>query len=250
MSATLTQKDTCYFSHDANAKDDYKCMLLIDQMGLEGYGIFWVLVETLREQKDYKYPLQLIPSLARKYNTTTAKMETVINAYGLFEIDSQSFFFSGSLNRRMNFLEQKREKIVAASRKGVEARKAKQQQLLELSGYDSNNHRLTDGQPSKEKESKEKESKESKEKETLSRESGDERDNFKNLQSFKSHFIAQNTNMPFYTQGIGFLPSTPFKINESGYIVNMVNDKIISKEEALKVWEYLFNFYQNQKIGA
>lgn len=158
MSATL-QKDTCYFSHDANAKDDYKCMLLIDQMGLEGYGIFWVLVETLREQKDYKYPLQLVPSLARKYNTTNAKMETVINAYGLFEIDAQSFFFSGSLNRRMNFLEQKREKIVAASLKGVEAKKAKKQQLLELSGYDSTNHRLTDGQPSKEKESKEKESK-------------------------------------------------------------------------------------------
>lgn len=159
MSATL-QKDTCYFSHDANAKDDYKCMLLIDQMGLEGYGIFWVLIETLREQKDYKYPLQLVPSLARKYNTTQAKMETVINAYGLFEIDAQSFFFSGSLNRRMSFLEQKREKLVAASRKGVEAKREKQNQLiLELSQIDSINHRLTDGQPSKEKESKLKESK-------------------------------------------------------------------------------------------
>jgi hypothetical protein len=159
MSAAL-QKDTCYFSHDANAKDDYKCMLLIDQMGLEGYGIFWVLIETLREQKDYKYPLQLVPSLSRKYNTTQAKMETVINAYGLFDIDDKNFFFSGSLNRRMSFLEQKREKLVAASRKGVEAKRQKQNQLLlELSETDSTNHRLTDGQPSKEKESKEKESK-------------------------------------------------------------------------------------------
>jgi hypothetical protein len=242
MSATL-QKDTCYFSHDANAKDDYKCMLLIDQMGLEGYGIFWVLVETLREQKDYKYPLQLVPSLARKYNTTNAKMETVINAYGLFEIDAQSFFFSGSLNRRMNFLEQKREKIVAASLKGVEAKKAKKQQLLELSGYNSTNHRLTDGQPSKEKESKEKEKKENK---TLSRES----DIFKNLQSFKSHFISKNTNVPFYTQGIGYEVSTPFKINESGYITNTISGKILTADEAFKVWEYLFNFYLNQKIGA
>lgn len=246
MSATL-QKDTCYFSHDANAKDDYKCMLLIDQMGLEGYGIFWVLVETLREQKDYKYPLQLVPSLARKYNTTNAKMETVINAYGLFEIDAQSFFFSGSLNRRMNFLEQKREKIVAASLKGVEAKKAKKQQLLELSGYNSTNHRLTDGQPSKEKESKEKESKENK---TLSQESEQERDIFKNLQSFKSHFIYKNTNVPFYTQDIGYEPATPFKINESGYVVNMVSGKMLTPDEALKIWEYLFYFYQNQKIGA
>lgn len=160
MSNYSTKKDTCYFSHDANAKDDYKCMLLIDQMGLEGYGIFWVLVETLREQKDYKYPLQLVPSLARKYNTTQAKMETVINAYGLFELDGQNFFFSGSLNRRMAHMEHKREKIIAASQKGVAAKRAKQeQQLLELSEKDSTNHRLTIGQPSKVKESKVKERK-------------------------------------------------------------------------------------------
>ncbi|OHE05411.1 DUF4373 domain-containing protein [Sulfurimonas sp. RIFOXYB12_FULL_35_9] len=159
MSATL-QKDTCYFSHDANAKDDYKCMLLIDQMGLEGYGIFWVLVETLREQKDYKYPLQLVPSLARKYNTTQAKMETVINAYGLFDIDTQSFFFSGSLNRRMSFFEQKKQQQIEAGKRGVAAKKAKQEQLfLGLSDYDSTNRPLTDPQAIKEKESKEKESK-------------------------------------------------------------------------------------------
>lgn len=76
---------------------------------------------------------------------------------------------------------------------------------------------------------------------------GKERDIFKNLQSFKSHFITKNTNVPFCTQGIGFETSTPFKINESGYIVNMVNSKIIAKEEALKIWEYLFNFYKTQK---
>ena len=40
-------KDAYYFSHDSNAKDDPKCMVLIDQLGLEGYGIFWVLIETL-----------------------------------------------------------------------------------------------------------------------------------------------------------------------------------------------------------
>ena len=142
MSAIL-QKDNFYFSHDANAKDDYKCMLLIDQMGLEGYGIFWVLIETLREQKNYKYPLQLVPSLSRKYNTTQAKMETVINAYGLFELDLDSFFFSGSLNRRMSFFEQKKAQQIEAGKKGVVAKKAKQEQqkqlLLELSEENSTN---------------------------------------------------------------------------------------------------------------
>lgn len=241
MNAQL-QKDSCYFSHDANAKDDYKCMLLIDQMGLEGYGIFWVLIETLREQKDYKYPLQLVPSLARKYNTTQAKMETVINAYDLFNIDDQSFFFSGSLNRRMQFFEHKKQQQIEAGKKGVAAKKAKrEQQLLELSYHHSTNRPLNDPQAIKEKETKRKESKLNK---TLSNESEDERDIFSNLQSFKSHFIDKNINTPFYTQGIGYEPTTRFKINESGYIVNMVSQKIMTKEEALKVWEYLYGYYK------
>ena len=32
------KKDAYYFSHDSNAQDDPKCMLLIDQLGMEGYG--------------------------------------------------------------------------------------------------------------------------------------------------------------------------------------------------------------------
>ena len=137
MSSTL-QKNSCYFSHDANAKDDYKCMLLIDQMGLEGYGIFWVLIETLREQNNYRYPLQLVPSLSRKYNTTQAKMETVINAYDLFKVDNENFFFSGSLDRRMQFFETKKQQQIEAGKKSAAIRKAKkEQQLLELSSNDS-----------------------------------------------------------------------------------------------------------------
>lgn len=54
-------KDAYYFTHDSNAKDDPKCALLIDQLGMEGYGIYWMLIEVLRDQPDYKYPLALLP---------------------------------------------------------------------------------------------------------------------------------------------------------------------------------------------
>ena len=74
-------KDAYYFPHDSNAKDDPKCVLLIEQLGLEGYGIFWVLIETLRDQPEYKYPLQLLPALARRYNTTAEKMKTVVGIW-------------------------------------------------------------------------------------------------------------------------------------------------------------------------
>ena len=47
-------KNNSWFSHDSNAKDDEKMMFLIEELGLEGYGIYWVLVEKLREEKGYK----------------------------------------------------------------------------------------------------------------------------------------------------------------------------------------------------
>ncbi len=122
-------KDEFWFSHASDAKDDPKCMLLIEQLGLEGYGIFWVLVEVLRQQKNYTYPLALIGPLSRKYNTTQAKMEVVVKEFGLFELDDSSFFFSHSLNRRMEALEQAKEKKrLAGIKSGQSRRKKKNEQ--------------------------------------------------------------------------------------------------------------------------
>lgn len=112
-----------YFSHDSNAKDDPKCMLLIDQLGLEGYGIFWILIEVLRDQPEYKYPISLIPILARRYNTTAEKMSTVIKNYGLFNFDEQNNFFSLSLNKRMNKIQNSIEQRRMAGLASAEKRK-------------------------------------------------------------------------------------------------------------------------------
>ena len=121
----MKTKDTYWFRHDSNAKDDFKCMILIEQLGCEGYGIFWILVETLREQKDYRYPFYLLGALARKYNTTQAKVETVVKEYGLFEIDIDSFFFSHSFNRRMENLDKIKEQRRIAGLKSGANRKIK-----------------------------------------------------------------------------------------------------------------------------
>lgn len=90
-----------YFSHDANAHDDPKCMLLIDQMGLEGYGIFWILIEVLRIEPDMRYPFNLLPILAKRYNTSAEKMLTVVTKYNLFQIENDEFFYSESLQKRI-----------------------------------------------------------------------------------------------------------------------------------------------------
>ncbi|MFW0712794.1 DUF4373 domain-containing protein [Aliarcobacter butzleri] len=127
------KKETCYFSHDANAKDDFKIMLLIEELGLEGYGIFWILIETLREQQNYKYPLKLLSVLARKYNTTLVKLEVVVRNYYLFEIEDECFFFSKSLNRRMEVMHKAIEqRKIAGQISAIRRKKKLEEQLKQL----------------------------------------------------------------------------------------------------------------------
>lgn len=146
-------KDAYYFSHDSNAKDDPKCMLLIDQLGLEGYGIFWVLVEILRDQPEYKYPTNLIPIIARRYNTTSEKMKAVVLNYGLFTVDEDDNFFSLSLNNRMQHLASVREKRRIA---GIASGKVRKQKALNKCSTNVQ-HKQNKNEQSKVKESKVKE---------------------------------------------------------------------------------------------
>lgn len=94
------KKDAYYFSHDANAQDDPKIMLLIDQMGMEGYGIFWALIEKLRAEKNFMLPLCVCNAFAKRWGTSKEKVETVINAYNLFKIHKE-YFFSDRLKKSM-----------------------------------------------------------------------------------------------------------------------------------------------------
>lgn len=120
-----------YFSHDSNAKDDPKIIKLIDALGLEGYGAFWVLIELLREQPNLRLPIASIPRICRTFGITTPKMESVIYHFELFSNDGE-YFFSPSLLKRM--LEMK-EKYTARSLEGWKTRLQNtdnQQNLLEV----------------------------------------------------------------------------------------------------------------------
>jgi hypothetical protein len=95
-----------YFGHDANAQDDPKCLFLIDQMGMEGYGIYWALIEKLRNETESKLPMAIVPFFAKRWGTSKEKIETVIKNYGLFVIE-EAHFFSESLIRRLDELSER-----------------------------------------------------------------------------------------------------------------------------------------------
>lgn len=102
-------KDAYYFSHDSNARNDQKCLKLRRVLGMEGYGIFWVLVEMLRDATDYKLPLDVIPDIAYETRVSEEKILAVINNFDLFEVDGGQFF-SLRLIRSMELMQIKSEK--------------------------------------------------------------------------------------------------------------------------------------------
>lgn len=116
-------KQTSWFRHDSNAKDDHKIVVLIDRLGMEGYGTFWVLIETLREQTDYTYPLSLVPILARRSGGDKDVMMRVITDYDLFEVTDDDLFYSPSLLRRMSAYDDIVEKKRLAGKRSGEIRK-------------------------------------------------------------------------------------------------------------------------------
>lgn len=118
-------RENIYFSHDANAMSDPKCMLLVDQLGMEGYGMFWGLVEMLRQQPGYKLPLILLPAIADRFKVSESKIRTVVSAYGLFVVENEEFFFSRSLCDRMELMQERRARRQLAGIKSGEARRAK-----------------------------------------------------------------------------------------------------------------------------
>jgi hypothetical protein len=88
------QKEAFYFPHFSNARHDRKIRRLRKELGIEGYGIYFMLLETLRDQHDFMYPLADCDLLAEEFGTSDAKIKTVICNYELFDIEEDGKFFS------------------------------------------------------------------------------------------------------------------------------------------------------------
>ena len=90
----LMKKDAFYFPHFSNARHDRKLKRVQKDLGIEGYGIYFMLLEVLREQMNFKYPLSDVDLLADEFNCSEVKIKTIISKYDLFNIDESSNFFS------------------------------------------------------------------------------------------------------------------------------------------------------------
>lgn len=106
----LPMTNAQYFPHDATAGSDVKLMTLIGKEGVRGYGIYWYLVEFLRQQQDYRGRLSLLPALAQRLRTKSTVIKRVVEEYALFRVEGD-YFYSPGLIKRMQPLEYKRSQL-------------------------------------------------------------------------------------------------------------------------------------------
>lgn len=128
-------------------------------MGIEGYGIYFMIIEYLREQNEYKLKLSSIPDFAYEIQTEESKVTQIVNDFDLFTIEGDSFY-SNRLKRSMDQLNEKRRKLSESGKNGNAKRWGKTQPdrkiITKVSPPDRNPIALNE---SKVKEVKEKNSK-------------------------------------------------------------------------------------------
>ena len=109
-------KDAFYFSHDSNARHDDKILSLRLAHGWEGYGIFWAIIEMLRDATDHKMQMDY-KRIAFALQVDCNVVQSVIEGFKLFYFADEKFG-SKSLDRRMA----ERKKVSDARRKAAEKR--------------------------------------------------------------------------------------------------------------------------------
>lgn len=99
-----------YFSHDSNARSDSKIIALRMKHQWAGYGLYWALIEKLRDTTCYKLESDF-SSLAYDLRADASMLKSVICDFGLFAFtEDGDYFYSESLLRRMEAKDAKSEK--------------------------------------------------------------------------------------------------------------------------------------------
>ncbi|MDO4707463.1 MAG: DUF4373 domain-containing protein, partial [Porphyromonadaceae bacterium] len=98
-----------YFSHDVGAHYHRKIRRLRGAHGWAGYGLYWAILELLREEDGDGYTLPLdYNALKAAFGVPAKKIKGIVEGFGLFVIDEErEVFYSPGLIERMQLMRHK-----------------------------------------------------------------------------------------------------------------------------------------------
>lgn len=162
------EKDAYFFSHDCNARNDPKILALRSVYGAEGYGVYFMLVEILREQPEYRLSVNkyIWNTLAMQMQVEASRLEQIVNDCctefaengSTLLVNDGEYLYSASLLRRMGKVDDISNLRREAARKRWENQPCKAADGDEASTSDANAEQ-NDAKKRKAKQSKEKQSK-------------------------------------------------------------------------------------------
>lgn len=195
-----------YFPHDSNARNSDKLLPVRMKYGAEGYGIYFMLLERLRDEPTYT-SIKDYNILAFDLRVDAQKIKAVIEDFGLFAFtDDGKCFYSEGFMKRMKIKDSKSKARSNAGKKGAEKRWNEQKNGKAMAKPSLNNGKAmakpyqNDGKESKVKESKVKKSK------------------VKQSKEIETPAVAFQKTLTVYQQNIGVL--NPFVHQNIEYRIN------------------------------
>lgn len=226
------------FLFPTNFRNGKNVKRLIKDFNIQGYGIAVYLLETLAETEGHQYPINDIDLLADEMKVSVPVINTVINAYGLFEIiqhEDGTQFISSQLNKWLEPYYTKVDKLSMAGKISALKKKQKQEeQLKQLSLFNSSQHMLNTSSTINKlinKENKEK---------NLSNKL-DEENERESFQNFKNQIQGKELRFTLPYPFANFAQNTVIRLRKTGYLHNESISKDLTSQQAHTVWEYMYD---------
>lgn len=157
------EKNTFYFSHDCNARNDEKLIAVRMRHGAEGYGIYFMIIERLMESTGYM-SVKDYNVIAFDLRVSAEKVKSIIEDFELFSFAEDGRFFSESLTRRLEKMEEGKKQRREAGLKSAERRRKKNENSTDvermLNDRSTDDERTLNGSLQKNEQIKGKENKE------------------------------------------------------------------------------------------
>ena len=109
-----------FFNHDSDARNDERILSVRKMHGMEGYGVYWAIVEKLRVAKGYMLETDY-STIAWELHIGEELVRSIVEDYGLFVV-SDGHFFSQRLTDDMLKRDEKSEKCRRAGKLGMQSR--------------------------------------------------------------------------------------------------------------------------------
>ena len=113
-------KDAFYFKHDSNARNDEKILALRRKFGMEGYGIYWCIIEKMRENADYRIMADYT-AISWDLRCKETTVQSVVEDFGLFDLED-GYITSNRLREDMRQWDERRAAYAEAGRRGMQSR--------------------------------------------------------------------------------------------------------------------------------